>query len=277
MGVRFSRISTSPGQGASVMNQDQGGVKRPTIKPLNMPSGPAPAIEWQEPQNQSQTQATPPAKERGGIDRDILMAGAGCVLILFAGLLIAGVFALRVVNNRQSPEPPTVPAVAAMPTATETPVPTRTPTPTPVSPYTPLPTWTPIGNKPQIYDYRGSDKEYRDDVNGLGDFMKQSVVDVNDLLAKPDPTNQNWAYKLLAQTTVWQDYFSETTAIIPPDRYQDFHENLKKALSHLKIAADDVNYALEFEEPDRLDQAKSEIATGAKMLDDALASLRSSA
>ena len=130
-----------------------------------------------------------------------------------------------------------------MPTATETPVPTRTPTPTPVSPYTPLPTWTPIGNKPQIYDYRGYDKEYRDDVNGLGDFMKQSVIDVNDLLAKPDPTNQNWAYKLLAQTTVWQNYFSETTAIIPPDRYQDFHESLKKALSHLKIAADDVNYA----------------------------------
>ncbi len=259
------------------MNRDQGGVKRPSIKPLNMPSSSAPAVEWQQPQEQAGAQVTPPARERGGIDRDILLTGAGCVLILFAGLLDAGVFALHVIGNRKSPEPPTIPAVAVAPTASETPEPTRTPTPTPVSPYTPLPTWTPIGNKPQIYDYRGYDQEYRDDINGLGDFMKQSIVDVNALLAKPDATNQNWDYKLLAQTTVWQNYFSDTTAIIPPDQYQNFHENLKKALSHLKIAADDVNYALEFNEPNRLDQAKSEIATGSKLLDDALASLRSSA
>ena len=259
------------------MDGDQGGIQRPSLKRLDVPGSQSQSGDWRQPSPGSAVQAPPVAKDRSGMDRDILLTGAGCVLILFAGLLIAGIFALRVIDNKKTPEQPTAPVVAAAPTATETPVPTRTPTPTSVSPYTPLPTWTPMGTKPKIYDYRGYDAEYRDDVNGIGDFMTQSISDVNAMLQDPQVTNQNWQFKLLTQMAVWQEYFSDTTAIIPPDRYQDFHENLKKALSHFKTAADDVDYALEFDEPYRFDQAKSEIATGTQMLNDALAGLHSSA
>jgi hypothetical protein len=263
------------------MDSDPNGIQRPSLRRLNVSSGSSQAGGWQQSQPspaQAPAAAAPPvAGQKSGIDRDILLTGAGCVLILFAGLLIAGIFALRVVGNKPTPVPPTVPVVAVAPTATDTPMPTETPTPTEVSPYTPLPTWTPMGNKPQVNDYRGHDAEYRDDINGLGDFMKQSIGDVNALLQKPDPTNQNWQYKIVTQIDVWQGYFYEVESSIPPDQYQNFNQNLLKALSHLKTAADDIDYALEFNEPARLDQAKKEIATGAPMLDSALASLRASA
>lgn len=261
------------------MDSDPSGIQRPSLRRLNPSPGPSQATGWQQPQPQTMQAPTqtPVAGQKSGIDRDILLTGAGCVLVLFAGLLIAGIFALRVIGNKPTPVPPTVPVVAVEPTATDTPMPTETPTPTEVSPYTPLPTWTPMGTKPQVYDYRGHDAAYRDDINGLGDFMKQSINDVNALLQNPDPTNQNWQYKIVTQTQVWQEYFYDIQAAIPPDQYQDFNQNLLKALSHLKTAADDVDYALEFNEPSRLDQAKKEIATGTPLLDSALASLRGSA
>jgi len=219
----------------------------------------------------------PSASKTSRIDRDILMTGAGCVLIIFAGLLIAGVFAMRVISDRKTPAAPTIPAVAAAasPTATDTPMPTSTPTPTEVSPYTPLPTWTPQGQKQQVVDYRGHDAEYKDDMQQIGDFMQQSIQDVNGLLQAPDVTNQNWQYKILTQTDVWSQFFYQLQAVVPPDQYQEFDLNFTKALSHFDSAANDINYALEFNEPDRLNQAKTEIATGTQMINDTLKSLQS--
>ena len=220
----------------------------------------------------------PAAKTGGRVDRDILMTGVGCVLILFAGLLIAGVFAMRVISDKKAPVEPTVPAVAAVaasPTATDTPMPTSTPTPTEVSPYTPLPTWTPMGQKQQVADYRGYDADYVTDMQKIGDFMQTSIQDVNDLMQTPDVTSQNWQYKILTQTDVWSEFFHELQSVIPPDQYQDFDTNFTKALSHFDSAANDINYALEFNEPDRLNQANTEIATGTQMLNDSLKSLQS--
>ncbi len=219
----------------------------------------------------------PAAKNGGRVDRDILMTGAGCVLILFAGLLIAGVFAMRVISDKKTPAAPTVPVVAAAasPTATDTPMPTSTPTPTEVSPYTPLPTWTPMGQKQQVADYRGYAADYVTDMQKIGDFMQQSVNDVNELMQSPDVTSQNWQYKILTQTDVWSQFFFELQSVIPPDQYQDFDANFTKALSHFNSAADDINYALEFDEPDRLNQANTEIGTGTQILNDSLKSLQS--
>lgn len=259
------------------MDRDPSRVQRPSLRRLNVPGSATQAGNWQQAQQPPPVATEPSSGQRSGIDRDILMTGAGCVLILFSGLLIAGVFALHVIGKKQDSTPPTVPVAAIEPTATDTPVPTRTPTPTEVSPYTPLPTWTPMGTKQQVSDYRGHDAEYHDDVLTLGNFTQQSIVDVNNLLQDPQPTDQNWRYKILTQADTWPEFFSEVNATIPPSRYQEFHQNLLKALSHLKTGADDINYALEFGEPNRLDQAKTEISTGSKMLDDALASLRSSA
>jgi hypothetical protein len=267
------------------MDQEPDRVRRPNLKRLNMPSSPGQAEEQRQPASPGPAPSPPSGAEsapaastgkRSGVDRDILMTGAGCVLILFAGLLIAGVFALRVIGDKATPVP-TVPVAAIDPTPTDTPVPTSTPTPTEVSPYTPLPTWTPMGQKQQVSDYRGHDLEYHDDMLQVGDFMQQSIGDVDNLLKDPQPDNQNWQYKIVTQTNVWSEFFFEVESSIPPDRYQEFHQNLTKALSHMNSAADDITYALEFNEPNRLDQAKTEIAAGTKMLNDAIASLRSSA
>lgn len=266
-------------------------VKRPSLKQLTVPTSATPAderyyqpppAEPREPTSQAATAApaiNEPAAKTSRIDRDILMTGAGCVLILFAGLLIVGVFAMRVISDKKTPAEPTVPAVAAAaasPTATDTPEPTRTPTPTETSPYTPLPTWTPMGQKQQVADYRGHDAEYTSDMRQMGDFMQQSVQDVDDLLTTPDVTNQNWQYKVLTQTDVWTQFFYQLQSVIPPDQFQDFDMNFTKSLSHFSSAADDINYALEFDEPDRLNQAKTEIATGTQLLNDSLKSLQSS-
>ncbi len=259
------------------MDRDPNGIKRPSLQRLNIPSASAESNDWRQPRPPSSISMPESSEQKSGIDRDILLTGVGCVLILLAGLMIAGVFALRVIRDRPSSAPPSAPIAAVAPTPTDTPVPTRTPVPTHVSIYTPLPTWTPMGTKPQVSDYRGHDKEYHDDIIQIGDFMTQSITDVNALLQDPQPGNQNWQYKVLTQTDVWQAFFSDGKSIIPPDQYQEFHQNLLKALSHLNSGANDINYALDYDEPKRLDDAKTEIATGSKMLNDALASLRSSA
>ncbi len=265
--------------GDSKLDQQNDRVKRPSLQRLSMPPGTSRINEFEQTTVPSPTIVNEPAaKSSSRIDRDILMTGAGCVLILFAGLLISGVFAMRIISDKKTPSAPTVPAIAAVasPTATDTPIPSPTPSPTPESPYTPLPTWTPIGTKSQVYDYRGHDVEYHDDILSMGDFMKQSISDVDKMLATPQPTNQNWQYNILTQTNVWESYFADLQATIPPDQYQNFHVDVTQAMSHLKTAADDVNYAIEFGEPNRLDQAKTEITTGSKLLSDALASFRSS-
>ncbi len=164
------------------MDQDSDGIKQPSLRPLNIPPGTTRAGDLHQPQSLSPA-ATPATSGKGsGIDRDVLLTGAGCVLILFAGLLIAGVFALRAIKDKQAPVPPTVPVAAVGSVPTDTPEPTRTPTPTAVSPYTPLPTWTPMGTKQQVSDYRGHDAEYHDDVVKVDDFMQQSITDVDTLL-----------------------------------------------------------------------------------------------
>ena len=186
---------------------------------------------------------------------------------------------MRVISDKKTPVLPTVPAVAAAaasPTATNTPMPTSTPTPTEVSPYTPLPTWTPMGQKQQVADYRGHDAEYVSDMQQMGAFMQQSIQDVNDLMQSPDVTSQNWQYKILTQTDVWSQFFSELQTVIPPDQYQTFDTTFTQALSHFNSAADDVSYALEFDEPDRLNQANTEITTGTQLLNDSLKTLQSS-
>jgi hypothetical protein len=226
---------------------------------------------------------------RGGLDRDTLMMGVGCVLMLFAGIAIAGILALRMARSSDT-TPPAEPsqvalvgaaATAASPATTPAfPSPTPRPTNTPFS--TPWPTWTPLpesgsSGSMRPADYRGHDAEYKADVQQVSDFLLASAVEVNDLLKNPQVKDSMWIYKMDNQIGVWSGFFQYFQASRPPARYEKVHANLVKALARYDGAASDIAYAIDYGDPSGLDTARTKIDQASGLLNDAIAGFKVSA
>jgi hypothetical protein len=223
------------------------------------------------------------------MDRDTLMMGVGCVLMLFAGVAIAGILALRMARSSDTTppaEPSQIALVGAATTSagpTTTPVfpsPTPRPTNTPFS--TPWPTWTPLpqsGSSGSMgsADYRGHDAEYKADVQQINDFLRASAVEVNDLLKDPQVKDSMWIYKMDNQIGVWSGFFQYFQASRPPSRYEKFHASLVKALARYDGAASDIAYAIDYGDPSGLDTARTKIDQATGLLNDAMAGFKASA
>ncbi|HET7034978.1 MAG TPA: hypothetical protein VFI42_04785 [Thermomicrobiaceae bacterium] len=215
-------------------------------------------------------------------DSDALLMGVGCAIMLGAVVVIAAVFAFWTIGNQRQNQPPqpTGPAiaVAATPAATPTPIPTPTQIPT-IRP-TPLPTWTPLpSSAPQqkVVDYRGKDADYRADVTRIGDFVQASLGEVDTLLKDPQPQSDHWAYQMTTQVEPWKDFFGVMQQVEPPTQYQQANDAMVKALARLDSAADDILYAVDYGDTTQLKSAQDKIAQGSKLLQDAMAALKSSA
>lgn len=279
------------------MNLGQGSNRQPprvrqlgAPQPSPPPAAPLPAASPGQPTGTGGTdelalrrlaESAQPAQGGARRESDALLMGVGCVIMLGAVVVIAAVFALRVIGDKNPGRPvqPTGPVFAAAATPAGTPTPIPTPTQIPTIKPTPLPTWTPLPSsapRQKVADYRGKDAEYRADITRIGDFVQASLDEVNTLLKDPQPKSDHWAYQMTNQVEPWKEFFGVMQQVEPPTKYQQANDAMVKALARLDSAADDILYAVDYGDSAQLKSAQDKIAQGTQLLHDAMAALKSS-
>ena len=86
----------------------------------------------------------------------------------------------------------------------------------------------------------------------LGAVIAESFEDVSELVGAPRIGQDDWTIALVAQLYIWKSSYQEALALDPPEAFAVVHDPFLEAMSLYDGSADDIVYALDNFDADRL-------------------------